>query len=127
MKTILIVEDQKETLDIHSRLLTHHGYRVLGAVNGEEGVRSARENSPDLILMDVSVPRLDGIDATRLIKQDSRTEHIPVIIVSAHPYGSVGRRAQLAGCDGFINKPCEPNRLLNEVQQRIGPADETLH
>lgn len=123
MKTVLIVEDQFETLAIHSAYLERHGYRVLKAENGEEGVDAARRNLPDLILMDLSVPRLDGFGATEVLKNDPETGHIPIVIMTAHTYGSVGRRAVAAGCDGFLSKPLDPKRVLEEVRRRIGPGN----
>ena len=119
-KTVLIVEDQMELRAINAALLEHHGYRVLAVADGEAGLRCAREQHPDLILMDISVPGIDGIRATRQLKDDPRTGDIPVIIITAHPYGSVGPRLRAAGCDGFIGKPCDPRRILQEVRQRVG-------
>ena len=126
MKTVLIVEDQLETLAIHTAYLERHGYRVLRAENGEQGVLSARRYKPDLILMDLSVPKLDGFGATKRIKGDPKTGHIPVVIITAHAYGSVGKRCQEAGCDGFLGKPLEPRRVLEEVRRRIGPPRDDL-
>ena len=119
-RTVLIVEDQLEMRAIASAYLERHGYRVLATDNGAEGVRRAREEHPDMIIMDVSVPGMDGIRATAELKGDPATRGIPILIVSAHPYGSVGRRAVDAGCDGWLNKPCDPRRLLQEVQRRVG-------
>lgn len=122
-KTVLIVEDQLEFLAVQKLYLERHGYRVLAATDGEEGVRSARENHPDLILMDFTVPLLDGLQATVALRGDRTTSDIPVVMLTAHPYGSVGRRAREAGCSGFVAKPCDPRRVLLEVQRRIGPAN----
>lgn len=119
-KTVLIVEDQIEFLAIYKLYLERNGYRVLVAEDGESAVRTAREHHPELILMDFSVPGLDGIGATEILKGDPATSDIPVLLLTAHTYGSVGRRAREAGCDGFISKPCEPRRILSEVAQRIG-------
>ncbi len=119
-KTVLIVEDQLEMRAIHAAYLQHNGYRVLATGNGVEGLRVAREERPDLILMDISVPGIDGIRATEQLKQDPATRGIPIVIVSALPYGSVGRRVLDAGCDGWISKPCAPHRLLEEVSRRLG-------
>lgn len=118
--TVLVVEDQIEMRAIVSAYLERHGYRVLSTDNGADAVRRAREDRPDLIFMDVSVPGMDGIRATAEIKRDPATRAIPVVILTAHPYGSVGRRAVDAGCDGWLNKPCDPRRLLQEVQRRVG-------
>jgi two-component system, cell cycle response regulator DivK len=126
-KTILIVEDQIELRAINALFLESHGYRVVAVEDGLQGVRSAREQRPDLIIMDLSIPVLDGFGATRQIKQDPSTREIPVLVLSAHSYGSAGRRAREAGCDGYIVKPCDPQRLLREVEQWIGPADERYH
>jgi two-component system cell cycle response regulator DivK len=126
-KTVLIVEDQLETLAIHALYLEHHGYRVLRAEDGEKGLSTALEHRPDLILMDLSIPKLDGFGATQALKRDPRTGHIPVVAMTAHAFGSVGKRALAAGCDGFLAKPLEPRRVLREVQQRIGRADGLLH
>lgn len=119
-KTVLIVEDQIDFLAIHKLYLEKHGYRVLAAEDGQEAVRCARACQPDLILMDFSIPVLDGIGATRALKDDPATSAIPVILLTAHAYGSVGRRAREAGCEGFIAKPCEPRRILHEVRLRLG-------
>lgn len=121
-RTVLIVEDQIEMRAIASAYLEHQGYRVLAADNGTDAVRQAREQHPDLIFMDVSIPGMDGIRATAELKRDPATRGIPVVILTAHPYGSVGKRAVDAGCDGWLNKPCDPRRLLQEVQRRVGTA-----
>lgn len=123
VRTVLIVEDQIEMRAIASAYLERHGYRVLATDNGADGVDRARREHPDLIFMDVSVPGMDGIRATAELKRDPATREIPIVIVSAHPYGSVGKRAKDAGCDGWLNKPCDPRRLLQEVQRRVGAPD----
>lgn len=119
-RTVLIVEDQIEMRAIASAYLERQGYRVLATDNGADAVRQARAEHPDLIFMDVSILGMDGIRATAEIKRDPATRSIPVVIVTAHPYGSVGKRAMDAGCDGWLNKPCDPRRLLQEVQRRVG-------
>ncbi|HET8656693.1 MAG TPA: response regulator [Longimicrobiaceae bacterium] len=119
-KTILFVEDHLEFLAIYKLYLERQGYHVVVAEDGENAVRFAREYRPDLILMDFSMPGLDGIGATQLIKSDPETEQIPVVLLTAHAYGSVGRRAREAGCAAFIRKPCDPRRVLDEVEHWIG-------
>lgn len=119
-RTVLIVEDQIEMRAIAHAYLERQGYRVLSTDNGADAVDRARREHPDLIFMDVSVPGMDGIRATAELKRDPSTRAIPIVMVSAHPYGSVGRRAADAGCDGWLNKPCDPRRLLQEVQRRLG-------
>ena len=119
-KTVLIVEDQIEMRAINAMYLHHHGYRVVAADNGLDGLRAARETHPDLILMDISVPGIDGIRATAALKNAPATGEIPVVIITAHPYGSVGKRAVDAGCDGYLTKPVDPRRILQEVRRRLG-------
>jgi CheY-like chemotaxis protein len=119
-RTVLIAEDQLEVRAISTAYLEHQGYRVVATDNGADAIRRARELHPDVILMDISMPGLDGLNATAELKADPSTRDIPIIIVTAHPYGSVGRRARDAGCDGWLNKPCDPRRLLQEVQRRVG-------
>ena len=119
-KTVLIVEDQLEMRAIASAYLERQGYRVLATDNGADAVRKARDEHPDLIFMDISIPGMDGIRATEALKRDPETGDIPVLIVTAHPYGSVGKRAVDAGCDGYLTKPCDPRRVLQEVRRRLG-------
>lgn len=120
-RTVLIAEDQLEMRAINTAYLERQGYRVVATDNGADAIRRAREVRPDVILMDISMPGgVDGLHATAALKADPATRHIPIIILSAHPYGSVGRRARDAGCDGWLNKPCDPRRLLQEVQRRVG-------
>lgn len=121
-QTVLIVEDQVEMRAINAMYLHHHGYRVLATDNGIDGLEAARENHPDLILMDISIPGMDGIRATSALKCDPATEDIPVLILTAHPYGSAGKRAVDAGCDGYLTKPCDPRRVLQEVRALLSPA-----
>lgn len=119
-KTVLLVEDQIEFLAVQKHYLERHGYLVLSAEDGVEAIRSARENQPNVILMDLSMPKLDGLTATRKLKEDPSTSEIPVILLTAHAYGSAGRRAREAGCAAFLPKPCEPRRVLMEVEKLIG-------
>lgn len=126
-KTILIVEDQFDFLAVQKIYLEHHGYRVLTADNGQKGLEAARANLPNLILMDFSVPVLDGVGATSELKRDPSTRDIPVIMVTALAYGSVGRRAREAGIAAFVSKPCDPRRVLDEVQNLIGSSEAAVN
>lgn len=119
-KTVLLVEDQLDFLAVNKLYLERHGYRVITAEDGEAAVSSATRHKPNVILMDFSVPLLDGIGATTRLKTDPRTRDIPVVLLTAHTYGTVGRRAREAGCAGFIHKPCEPRRILEEVIKLAG-------
>ena len=126
-KTILMVEDQLDFLAVQKLYLERNGYEVLAVSDGIDAVACAKQRLPNVILMDLSLPRLDGLDATRQLKVDPSTRDIPVILLTAHGYGAAGRRAREAGCAAFLPKPCEPRRVLEEVQLLIGPAADPGH
>jgi CheY-like chemotaxis protein len=125
MTTILIVEDNEMNRDMLSRRLERKGYDVLLAVNGEIGLEVARANTPDLILMDMSLPVVDGWEATRRLKADDRLEHIPVIALTAHAMASDRDNALEAGCDDYDTKPIELPRLLAKIEALLLQAVET--
>jgi CheY-like chemotaxis protein len=121
------VEDHEDNRNIYRTILEHYGYRVLVATDGQNGIRLAREEQPDLILMDLSIPVVDGWEATRSLKLDELTRSIPVIALSAHALDEDRARAWDAGCDGYLAKPVEPRKVLAEVarfldQQVIVPV-----
>jgi CheY-like chemotaxis protein len=118
--TVLLVEDNEDNLRIYSTILTYSGYRVLEATDGEAGLTAARERQPDLILMDVSIPKIDGWEVTRILKADPSTATIPVIALTAHALATDRERAQEIGFDGYIPKPAEPRLVLAEVERRLG-------
>jgi two-component system, cell cycle response regulator DivK len=113
---ILLVEDNEMNRDMLSRRLTRSGHEVVIAVQGEEGVALARSAAPDLILMDMSLPVLDGWEATRRLKGDPETRDIPVIALTAHAMSGDREKAREAGCDDFDTKPVEYTRLLSKIQ-----------
>ena len=115
MFKILLVEDNEMNRDMLSRRLERRGYSVQIAVDGEEGVRMATEGAPDLILMDLSLPGIDGWEATRMLKQDSATSSIPVIALTAHALSEDEGKARDAGCDDFDIKPVDLKRLLGKI------------
>lgn len=116
MSKILLVEDNEMNRDMLSRRLKRRGYEVSIAVNGVEGVAMANSQSPDLILMDMSLPVMDGWEATRKIKADSKTQSIPVIALTAHAMSGDREKALEAGCDDYDTKPIELPRLLSKIQ-----------
>lgn len=116
MAKILLVEDNEMNRDMLSRRLARSGYEVVLAVQGEEGVALARSAAPDMILMDMSLPVLDGWEATRRLKGDPETRDIPVIALTAHAMSGDREKAQEAGCDDFDTKPVEYTRLLSKIQ-----------
>jgi two-component system, cell cycle response regulator DivK len=117
---ILLVEDNEDNQTVYRTILEHFGYRVIEAMDGETGVRLARERSPDLILMDVSIPLIDGWEATRILKGDEQTKRIPIIALTAHALASDRARAREVGCDGYLAKPVEPRRVVEEVGKMLG-------
>ena len=121
MKTILLVEDNEDNLVVYRTILEHVGYRVIEARDGEEGVSRAREHLPDLILMDISIPKLDGWEATQRLKSDDGTRDIPIIALTAHALEEDRQKAIQAGCDGYLAKPVEPRRVVQEVERFVGP------
>jgi two-component system cell cycle response regulator DivK len=116
MTTILIVEDNEMNRDMLSRRLERKGYRILIAVDGEKGIEVARAERPDLILMDMSLPVVDGWEATRRLKADETLRRIPVIALTAHAMANDREKALQAGCDGYDTKPIELPGLLEKME-----------
>lgn len=116
-RRILIVEDNSDMRDFLRRVLARHGYAHLEAADGVEGIEIARRDHPDLILMDMSLPELDGFEATRRLKADETTQHVPIIAVTAHARPVDERRALEAGCDAYLSKPYSLREFLNVVQE----------
>ena len=116
MPKILLVEDDEMNRDMLSRRLLKRDYDVVIAVDGEQGVRMAHSESPDLILMDMSLPGIDGWTATRQLKEDDTTRDIPVIALTAHAMAGDREKALDAGCDDFDTKPVDLTRLLSKME-----------
>jgi CheY-like chemotaxis protein len=121
VSTILIVEDNELNRDMLSRRLQRRGYDVLLAVDGEDGLDVARANAPDLVLMDMSLPTVDGWEATRRMKSDDALRHIPVIALTAHAMANDRDKALAAGCDDYDTKPIELPRLLAKMEALLRP------
>ncbi len=119
MPRILLVEDQEMNRDMLSRRLKKRGYEVVIAVDGAEGVDKARSETPDLILMDMSLPVMDGWEATRTLKGDEATRAIPVVALTAHAMTSDREKALDAGCDAYETKPVELPRLLETMEKLL--------
>ena len=125
MPKILLVEDNEMNRDMLSRRLTRRGYEVVIAVDGQEGVTLATSAMPDVILMDMSLPVIDGWEATRQIKADPALAPIPVIALTAHAMAGDREQALAAGCDDYDTKPIELDRLLGKIAAqltRVGKA-----
>jgi len=112
---ILLVEDFADAREMYSDYLTFSGFRVETATNGQEALDRARAVDPDLILMDLSLPGIDGWEATRILKSDPATKHLLIVALSAHALAADAEGARKAGCDGFIAKPCLPPDLVAQV------------
>lgn len=115
MSKILLVEDNEMNRDMLSRRLNRKGFEVVMAVDGQAGVDMASSSNPDIILMDLSLPVIDGWEATRRIKADSTTQNIPVIALTAHAMAGDEEKAREAGCDDYDTKPVNLNRLLEKI------------
>jgi CheY-like chemotaxis protein len=120
LPTLLLVEDNEMNMEALSRLLGRRGYQVLGAKTGEDGIRVALEARPDLILMDIGLPGIDGYEATRHLKADPATAEIPVIALTAHALVSDRERAFAAGCIDFDTKPIDLPRLCAKISACLG-------
>lgn len=119
MAKILLVEDNEMNRDMLSRRLERKGYEVIIAVDGNEGVSKAQTEAPDLILMDMSLPVLDGWEATKILKTFPATQSIPVIALTAHAMAGDRERALQAGCDDYDTKPIELPRLLEKIEKLL--------
>jgi CheY-like chemotaxis protein len=120
MITLLLVEDNEMNRDAISRLLERRGFTVLTAMDGEEGIRICREAQPDMVLMDIGLPGIDGFEATRRIKADPLTGHIPVVALTARVLTSDQEAAFLAGCDDYDSKPVDFTRLIGKIHALLG-------
>jgi two-component system cell cycle response regulator DivK len=118
-RRILVVEDHEDNRRIVRDLLTANGYELLEAVTGSDGVAMAQAHRPDLILMDIQLPDLDGYEATRRIKADPTLRHIPVIAVTSYALSGDEAIARAAGCDGYVAKPFSPRQLLATIRQLL--------
>ena len=120
MSKILLVDDNEMNRDMLSRRLERKGFEVVMAVDGQAGVDMASSSNPDIILMDLSLPIIDGWEATRRIKADSATQNIPVIALTAHAMAGDEEKAREAGCDDYDTKPVNLNRLLEKIGNLLG-------
>ena len=124
MTTILLVEDNELNREMLSRRLQRRGYKVLIATDGDTSISIAQANAPDLILMDMSLPVVDGWEATRRMKADRTLQHIPVIALTAHAMANDRDKALEAGCDDYDTKPIDLSRLLGKIENLLHVAGE---
>jgi len=122
MAKVLLVEDNEMNRDMLSRRLIRRGFEVVFAVDGKQGVDLARSEKPDIILMDMSLPVMDGWEATRCVKSDDATRSVPVIGLTAHAMSGDLEKAIEAGCDDYDTKPVEIDRLIGKMERLLGVA-----
>lgn len=116
MIQILVVEDNEFNLELVTDLLEAGGYSVISARDAPTGIKMAKENSPSLILMDVSLPGMDGLEATRLLRKDPNTASIPIVVVTAHAMKGDEELARESGCSGYMSKPIDTRNFVSQVQ-----------
>ena len=119
MRRVLLVEDNEMNRDMLSRRLQRRGYEVIIALDGQQGVQMAQSRSPDVVLMDMSLPVMDGWEATRTLKSSPETRNIPVIALTAHAMSTDREKAMEAGCDDYDTKPIELTRLIAKIESLI--------
>ncbi len=122
MPKLLLVEDNELNRDMLSRRLQRKGYEMVIATDGQQGVQMAQEQHPDLILMDMSLPVIDGWEATRLLKADASTQGIPIVALTAHAMAGDREKAIEAGCDDYDTKPIELPRLLEKIEALLNKS-----
>jgi len=116
---VLVVEDYQDAREMYAAYLSFSGYRVAEATNGIEAIEKTVELMPDIILMDLALPRMDGWEATKRLKSDERTKHIPIVALTGHALAGHAEGARQAGCDSFVTKPCLPDALVAEIQRML--------
>jgi len=116
---VLVVDDYQDAREMYAEYLAYSGFRVAEASNGVEALQKAFDLLPDVILMDLSLPGMDGWAATRRLKTDERTQRIPVVALTGHALAGASESARLAGCDAFVTKPCLPDELVLQVRRML--------
>jgi two-component system cell cycle response regulator DivK len=116
---VLVVDDYQDAREMYAEYLAYSGFRVAEASNGVEALQKAFDLLPDVILMDLSLPGMDGWAATRRLKTDERTQRIPVVALTGHALAGASESARMAGCDAFVTKPCLPDELVLQVRRML--------
>ena len=119
---VLVVDDFQHNREMYAEYLAYCGFRVIEAKNGKEAIEQAFAQSPNVIIMDLSLPVMDGWEATRRLKADGRTKSIPVIALTGHALQGHSKGALDAGCDAFVAKPCLPDQLVLEIKRMLGTS-----
>jgi len=116
---VLVVEDYQDAREMYAAYLQFSGFEVAEAGNGIEAIEKTLELLPDIVLMDLALPRMDGWEATRRLKNDPRTRHIPIVALTGHALAGHAEGAREAGCDAFVTKPCLPDALVTEINRLL--------
>jgi two-component system, cell cycle response regulator DivK len=116
---VLVVEDYQDAREMYAAYLQFSGFDVAEAGNGVEAIEKTLEMMPDIVLMDLALPRMDGWEATRRLKNDPRTSHIPIVALTGHALAGHAEGAREAGCDAFVTKPCLPDALVAEIKRLL--------
>jgi len=124
---VLLVDDYPDAREMYTEYLEFSGFEVIGAGNGVEALQRAVDASPDIILMDLSLPVMDGWEATRRLKADNRTAAIPVVALTGHALAGISEGAKKAGCDAFVTKPCLPEDLVREIRKILDAPDASTN
>ena len=119
---VLVVEDYQDAREMYAAYLEFSGYRVAEATNGVEALEQAHALKPDIILMDLALPKMDGWEATRQLKADVRTRNIPIVALTGHALAGHAEGAKAAGCDAFVTKPCLPDALVAEIRRMLAAS-----
>src|SRR6476659_4261950 len=122
---VLLVDDYPDAREMYSEYLQFSGFDVVEAANGIEALQSALDRTPDIIVMDLSLPVMDGCEATRRLKADERTASIPVVALTGHALAGISEGAKRAGCDAFVTKPCLPEDLVKEIRKVLSGSPST--
>ena len=120
---VLVVEDYQDAREMYAAYLQFSGYRVAEATNGLEAIEQANALMPDIILMDLALPKMDGWEATRRLKLQESTRHIPIVALTGHALAGHAEGARQAGCDSFVTKPCLPDALVAEIKRMLALRD----
>lgn len=115
MKKILIIEDNPLNMELLSDILELNGFEIIQSINAEDGILHAKERNPDLILMDIQLPGMDGLEATKILKENPDTSGIRIIAVTSHAMSGYEEKVKAAGCDGYITKPINTRTVVDEV------------
>jgi CheY-like chemotaxis protein len=116
---VLVVEDYQDAREMYAAYLQFSGFDVAEAGNGIEAIEKTQALMPDIVLMDLALPRMDGWEATRRLKNDERTRHIPIVALTGHALAGHAEGARAAGCDAFVTKPCLPDALVAEIRRQL--------